>query len=888
MRRTALGWIMVGCLGTPAAVAAQEKFDTVTAGPQYDVSPFVRLLAGSNWRDVWTTPIRAKVLDLGTFAGGLTPFQAGGNQSLTLRFHGRDGRTYVFRGTDKDAHNAIADDLKHTPVGDVIQDQSSGFHPTGHVIVAALQAKLNLLQAVPEVVLMPDDPRLGEFQKKYGGLVGTIEVRPDEVAEGTELPFGAKDIDDTEKLIEELEQSLDHRMDTREFLAARLIDFLIGDIDRGADQWRWARFDRGELKLYRPIPRDRDYAFLNANGLMVGLGRGSLPKIQAYKSSLPKLSALTFMTSEFDRTHFAGLSWSVWDSVITRVTTALDNATIREAVLKVPPEYFAINGEQVIATLTARRDGLRDRARQYYDMVTRDVDVFASEERDLAIIDRQEDGSVRVRLYSERAAKAPEASRDEAFDRTFVPSETHEIRIFMDKKDDKVIVRGASSQGMKIRIIGGSGDDVLIDSSRVARGKGVTVFYDARGKNEFVTGPATRINEKPYYTLQPKKERDSDVDDDPCYGTKKAEQICEERRGRFQDLMNTGKGFLREKLGSGHRTWGRKSGISPGGDLVDGTGVVLGLTRTTTAYGFRHDPYNTKVSLGARVGPGNGRAGVELRAEVKPENSRLTYGLQAHASQLESNRFPGYGNDTELLDPLVILVKRDELLVHPSIRVKFGSAHWISVGPVVRYTDPEPVAGSPASALSEMEEPFGQVGAQLSMRLDGRDDFAAPRKGFTLTGAAAYYPATWDVTSAYTTARLQGTAYIPFGSPVLALRLGGARVFGDAFPLHDAATIGGSSSLRGFRRSRFVGDTEVHGSAEVRLPLGRVTLLTRGTLGVLGFVDAGRVWFDDASAGDWHTGVGGGLSFATLGSAVSVSYAHGEQGRFYVRLGMPF
>lgn len=888
MRRTALGWITFGLLIPPVGLVAQARFDTVTAGPQYDVSPFVRLFAGSNWRDVWATPIKAKVLDLGTFAGGITPFQQGGNQSMTLRFHGRDGRTYVFRSTDKDAHNAIDEDLKHTPVGGIIQDQSSGFHPTGHVIVAVFQEKLGLLQAVPEVVLMPDDSRLGEFQKKFGGLLGTIEERPDEVAEGTDLAFRADDIDDTEKLIEELEQSLDHRMATREYLAARLIDVLVGDMDRGADQWRWARYDRGPGKIYRPIPRDRDYAFLNANGLMVGLGRGFLPKIQAYKPRLPKLRALTFMTEEFDRTHFAGLSWSDWDSVITRITTTLDDAAIRDAVRKVPPEYFAINGEEVSTTLAARRDGLRDRARQYYNMVNRDVDVFASEERDLAIIDRQDDGSVRVRLYSERASKMSEASRDAAFDRTFVPAETHEIRIYMDRRDDRVIVRGAGNESIKVRVIGGSGDDVLVDSSRVERGRGVTVFYDARGKNEFVTGPDTRINEKPYYTLQPKKERSSDIDDDPCYGPKKAEEICEERRGRFQDLMNTGKGFLREKLARGHRTWGGTSGISPGVDLVDGTGIVLGLTHTTTKYGFRHNPYNTRMSLGARVGPANGRVGFDLRAEVIPENSSISYGLQAHATQLESTRFPGYGNATALLDPTLILVKRDELLVQPSIRANFGAAHWVGVGPIVRYTDAEPVAGSPASGLPDMGAPFGQVGAQLSMRLDGRDDAANPRKGFTLAGVATYYPAMWDVTSAYTTARLQGTAYIPFGSPVLALRLGGAKVFGDAFPLHDAATVGGSSSLRGFRRSRFVGDTEVHGSAELRLPLGRITLLTRGMLGVLGFVDAGRVWFDGESAGDWHTGVGGGLSFATLGSALSASYAHGEEGRFYVRLGMPF
>src|SRR3569832_113532 len=47
----------------------------VTAGADYDKpGPLWRYLFGSNWRGVWATPIEADVLDLSTYAGGLTLF----------------------------------------------------------------------------------------------------------------------------------------------------------------------------------------------------------------------------------------------------------------------------------------------------------------------------------------------------------------------------------------------------------------------------------------------------------------------------------------------------------------------------------------------------------------------------------------------------------------------------------------------------------------------------------------------------------------------------------------------------------------------------------------------------------------------------------------------
>jgi len=63
---------------------------------------FKRFLLGTDYRKLWTAPLEAEVLDLGSFAGGLTPvMRVGGQQSKGLALKGADGRDYTFRGVDK-------------------------------------------------------------------------------------------------------------------------------------------------------------------------------------------------------------------------------------------------------------------------------------------------------------------------------------------------------------------------------------------------------------------------------------------------------------------------------------------------------------------------------------------------------------------------------------------------------------------------------------------------------------------------------------------------------------------------------------------------------------------------------------------------------------------
>jgi outer membrane translocation and assembly module TamA len=197
----------------------------------------------------------------------------------------------------------------------------------------------------------------------------------------------------------------------------------------------------------------------------------------------------------------------------------------------------------------------------------------------------------------------------------------------------------------------------------------------------------------------------------------------------------------------------------------------------------------------------------------------------------------------------------------------------ISVGPLVRY-------------VSTVK--YAQAGAALQVIWDRATRTPMQQKGLSLQFGLAGYPDVLDVRDPLATADALARFYVPVAGATIAVRAGGRRVWGENFPLWDAAFVGGGTTLRGFAWNRFAGDAAAFGGAELRVPLARITLLTRGELGLMGLTDAGRVWNDGVSEGDWHTSVGGGLFFGSLGQAVSLTYAKGETNSLYLSFGLPF
>src|SRR5690606_8690730 len=88
------------------------------------------------------------------------------------------------------------------------------------------------------------------------------------------------------------------------------------------------------------------------------------------------------------------------------------------------------------------------------------------------------------------------------------------------------------------------------------------------------------------------------------------------------------------------------------------------------------------------------------------------------------------------------------------------------------------------------------------------------------------------------------------GRLVFALRAGGGINTG-TYEFYQAQILDGRTDVRGFRKTRFYGDSRFYTNMEVRLRLASLrTYIFPVSLGVLGFHDLGRVWYEDSEGND--------------------------------------
>src|SRR5919108_3318640 len=188
------------------------------------------------------------------------------------------------------------------------------------------------------------------------------------------------------------------RTPRRAFLAARLMDVLIGDWDRHQDQWRWARFDSAGARWWRPLPRDRDQAFARLDGVLVWLTGFYQPQVVGFGDDYPSIWRLTFAGQVPDRRLLVDLDKPAWDSVPKVLQLRLTDSVIAAAVRRLPPEYYAKNGATLERALRRRRDQLLRISDRYYALLAGVVEIHGTDEADVAEVERLAGGRLSVRL----------------------------------------------------------------------------------------------------------------------------------------------------------------------------------------------------------------------------------------------------------------------------------------------------------------------------------------------------------------------------------------------------------------------------------------------------------------------------------------------------------
>jgi hypothetical protein len=821
------------------------------AGKTFKAGGFHRALLGDNYRDLWVMPVRVPVLHITTLAGGVKPYKlGGGNQTKSLRMLAADSAEYVFRPIFKSGIR-LPDAFKGTLVWWIFEDAGSGSHPGANVAAVQLMNDTKILNPHSVLVFMPDDPALGEYRKEFGGVLGTIEEYPAAPKVGRAYE-NAVSVHDAEGLLAGINKNLETRVDDRALLRARLVDLLIGDNDRHADQWRWARLTKDGL--FEPVPRDRDKVFVSYEGMLLDIARLAIPSLVRFRPVYSNPTALFENATQFDRRLLGGLDKAAWQETADQLEREITNDLIDKTLAGMPVEYASRSAE-LAATLRVRRDHLSDEALKYFSQLFYVADAHGTDTADVATVIRQSDGSVDVTLSS--GGSAP------WFNRHYDPADTREIRIYLHGGNDSAIVTGNAASSIPVRVIGGNGTNTLVDQSVVAGKGGPTYLYDQ--------GSVTGVKYAPDSAL----ERSSYVDALNSY------------YNRRPWVHAYGRLVVPQK------DYGKS--IKPVGGLKTGhgLGVVPKVGIARYVYGFRKVPYSSMIQADVAYATGNQGWKADLLGDKRFESSDFHIPAAASVSQIEVIQFRGLGNDVVDDDDPFFDVKQTQWQIRPAVGVSFAPGSDITFGPIARYTKTDS-ASSPVLALTRPYgfRDFAQAGVQLAMHFDSRvtPDSSRPRVVLDFVGSG--YPGFWDAHTAYESIEGSAVAYatLPVPTkPVIAVRGGGKKLYGN-FPYFDAAFLGGGSSFRTEHRQRFAGDASLYGSTELRVPIAKFPFILPLDVGALGFADAGRVYVDGDSPGGWHTAAGGGFWVGAVnpGMNVNVLFTNRSNRRVMVSLGFAY
>jgi len=447
-----------GCAGAAAVPSASPLTPDTLAVVR--VAPAARpaggllghVVYGGGYRDLWTHPVAMLALDPATFAGGLTAREVppdGSGPCLLLK--GADGREYTFYRLPRRLPRAAqaGSGLARIP------DPESSAHPAAAVIAAGVLDAAGVLHAHPVIVRLADDPTLGASRAEFGGRVGILE-------ESAVLPTGAPAdsptaIVGTDELLDSLRSSSTNRIDVHAFLAARLVDFVLGDFEAGAGAWRWVRPGDAPDAPWQPVAPDANRRLSVHGGLI---------RLPVSHSDRPVREASA--GEALDRELLCGVDRSTWDSVVTAVRARLSPAALALAVNAMPPEMQPGSAAALIRLLASRRAALARFARAEYDRLSEAVD---------------------LRLTAGHGdALAPRVHR------RFDPHETDELRVHLRGDADRVVVRGNGPGTIVLRIVSDGTGGGLADSSRA----GGVRLYDCDGGVRVTGTNRVELDSKPY------------------------------------------------------------------------------------------------------------------------------------------------------------------------------------------------------------------------------------------------------------------------------------------------------------------------------------------------------------------------------------------------------
>lgn len=806
----------------------------VIPGKEYDRSNYHNFFWGSHYRKEWSTPVRVNNFYLDTAVGGLVPYaEGGGRQTKTLRLRSKTGKEYVLRSVNKDFGRALSEEMQGTFLSRIAKDQVSIGHPFAAITITPMSQAAGIYHTIPSIVFVPKQPALDTFNNAFGDQLYLFEQRPDENWEEAPNFGNSQNIIGTERLFEHLHKDNDNHVDERSFLRARLFDMIIGDWGRHPDNWRWAKFESGKYNIYKPVPRDRDQVYTKLDGLYPSLAGKVYKPLQGFNASISNSKAWNVPGRTLDKLLLNGLGKEEWTNQVAFLQQVLTDSLIISSVRQMPPQLYAISGEEIAGRLRSRRDRLGDIAMDYYDFLARHAYVPGSQDREFFQINKISENETQVLIY--KITKEGTLREPAFYSRTFKKDETKEIRVYGLEGRDIIEVKGESEKGVKVRIIDPDKSD--------------SVYFE---REELESNVRVYAGKKFEYDTAHEKKLDLSL----------------------RPIISSSiyKVFDRNPL-----------------KLFPRTGVKVIASITYRSNPWKKEEYESIHQLCANYGFLRGAFNAGYVGRFGKFLGKWDLVMKARIDAPAVENYFGTGNNTKILNNTRNYYRTFSHRLFGSIGLEsnFSTYHHAEFSAIYQSVKVHRTEGK---YISEVQ-PFIQdpsvfnrknfVGAEAGYYFLKTDNNVFPLMGGGFSIGAGHLRNIQNKDEAFTKILFNSVAFIPIAGPFsVALKAGAATLSGTA-DYYNLNSIGGGGSgeMRGYERERFYGKHTVYGNADLRWLFNTKNYLFNGRAGLLGFYDIGRVWMPGEKSNLWHASYGGGVIFIPYNKyALTVTYGRSKEG----------
>ncbi|TXK52844.1 hypothetical protein FVR03_00275 [Pontibacter qinzhouensis] len=837
-----------------------DSHTTLTPSPNgLDKHPLAGLLLRRHYKQEWNTPVQVPLLNLGSPEHKLAPYGVSTNQDkYLLRLQNTNGFEFSFRPLLRNSLLTVPMRYRHAGSIEQLRDTwLPSQHPYAPLVVSHLEKAACILTTSPTLYFLSEEACLGLYQEQFKNKLGYLEPDAEDYHAELLSDKPSPPVLSYNSLLLELERNHQHVIDARAFAKVRLLDMLVGDWDRHEAQYDWAQTRQNEHIVYLPIPEDRDNAFFYFNGLVPWLASRAwgVRELQHFSYNITRLKDLNNEARNLDRRLLGSLTPADWVAIADSLQQALTDQVLDSAVRQMPPEVYHFHGNEIAAKLKSRRMQLQEVAQKYAHLLSRYVDVYGSEQQERFEVVRQQNGTTQVRVYA--IGNTPDSL---LYSRTFSPSETKEVRLYGLGGQDQYHISGSkpAKKDILVRIIG-------------HRGHG---RYQNTYSGDTLAAPHVEL----YNVHNP--------NNDALLVDNTTETEADFTSGELINSPASDRFFYTH--------------FGPGMSLLynQADGVVVGAGVQYRSYKFRSNPYGSRHTFLYQRALSTGMARLFYESELKNFAYDLDLINKAWAyAPYYSMGFSGYGNNPAPADAPDLVQQVEFRTVHLSsaLQKPFGSFFAVGAGPLYEYYHLSERRNSwVADYLPEQDTKlFGHkhyFGASAFFKTSVKDNDNNPMRGLVINLEANWLQGLHRGVGRYSRYQYEVRYYMSPSLPfqvTFAGRLGGVVNTGK-YSFYQGSMLGGgilpdfSQNLRGFYRSRFIGDRSLYTNLEMRVSLFNYRLyLFPGKIGVLGLYDNGRVWTRTNHTGGWHSAYGGGIWMSLFNRIVlSGTVAHSDQGSF--------